>query len=95
MAEDYSGSMAIARASIVQLRLQGLTLAALVERGVLLPKEAAGLVREAATFLADGMNSPTIQKLYEEAYESTAKDLEGSRPGSPLPAKPRRDRRLA
>ena len=73
---DHSGIMTLARAQIVALRLQGLTLAALVERGVLQRTEAAELVREAATMLQSPHNDPVVEKSMQDAYELLASDLE-------------------
>lgn len=81
---DHSAAMTTARMQIVQLRLQGLTLAALVQRGVLRPEWASGLVRNAAEFLHAPTNDPALEKLLQDALEEVAKDLDTSRPLIPL-----------
>jgi hypothetical protein len=62
-----------------------MTLAAMVARGVLLPREASDLVSEAASFLEADVESPEIRALYQEAYRTIAEDLAQARPGTPLP----------
>lgn len=64
------------RAQLVSLRLQALTLAALVQRGVLTPDEAAAHVREAARQLPSESNDPAIENIYAESLETIAKDLQ-------------------
>lgn len=76
---DQTGLMTLARAQIASLRLQGLTLTTLVERGVISPSEGAALVREAATHLQSMYNSPEIQQLFAGTYEQIATEI-GSHP---------------
>jgi hypothetical protein len=85
MADD-SAVMTMARIQIVQLRQIALTYHALVHRGVLLPKEAANLFREPVQFLDGEQYNPEIVQLHRESHEALAKQIEGLRPGNPLPS---------
>jgi hypothetical protein len=72
---DHSAAMTTARMQIVLLRLQGLTLSALVQRGILRPEWAAGLVEDAAKHLSAQTNDPAIEGLLAGALAQVAQEM--------------------
>ena len=64
------------RATIVGLRMQALTLTALVQKSLLEPAEAAAIVREAGASLAANSNDPELQAIYSESIEQIAQNLQ-------------------
>lgn len=91
---DHSGVMTLARLQLVQLRQIALTYHAMVARGVLTPKEAADLFREPMRFLDDEKYAADVVQLHRESHETLAKEIEGLRPGKPLPLPKRPAKRL-
>ncbi len=77
-------SRTTAQAHVALYHVNTLILAALVDRGVLLPAEAAGIVRDAAHTL-DPMGEDTeLLSLWRDRYAQVAAELEAAPPGKPL-----------
>ncbi len=81
---NFSAVMTTARMQIVLLRMQGLTLSALVQKGILPADVAAGVVTEAAQFLAAPTNDPATEQLLQGALRDVAKDIGSSQLLTPL-----------
>lgn len=77
---DHSATYTQTRANAALLRLQGLTLSAMVAKGWLTGASAAGLVRDAAGLVQHPSGSEMVEREYAELFEQLAQDLEGSRP---------------
>lgn len=64
MSEPMTGAQHLARADVVQLRLSGMILEVLVQRGVLSREEAAAIVKDVAAFLTpDDAMFPAYREL--------------------------------
>lgn len=81
-------SRATAQAHVALYHVTTLILAALVDRGVLLPAEAGGIVRDAAHTLDPMGEDSELLSLWRERYAQVADELEVAKPGRPLHASP-------
>lgn len=73
-----------AQAHVALYHATTLILAALVDRGVLLPGEAAGIVRDARHALEPMEEDSHLLKLWRERFDQVAGELEGIPPGKPM-----------
>lgn len=81
-------SRATAQAHVALYHVTTLILAALVDRGVLYPAEAAGIVRDAAHTLEPIGEDSELLMLWRERYADVATELEAAPAGKPLKASP-------
>lgn len=81
-------SRGTAQAHVALYHVTTLILAALVDRGILHPGEAAGIVRDAAHTLEPIGDDSELLMLWRERYEQVAGELEAIPPGKPLQASP-------
>lgn len=77
---DQSGLMTLARLNLLQTRMSGLILGALVEQRILPPRAAGALVRDVIGFLDDEQFDARIVEQMRDAYEQIATQLEQHRP---------------
>ncbi|WP_156679089.1 hypothetical protein [Sphingomonas profundi] len=85
---DDERSRATAQAHVALYHVTTLILAALVDRGVLAPAEAAGIVRDAAHTLEPIGQDSELLMLWRERYEQVAEELAAAPPGKPLQPSP-------
>ena len=81
-------SRATAQAHVALYHVTTLILAALVDRGILYPAEAAGIVRDAANTLEPMGEDSELLMLWRERYQEVAAELETAPPGKPLQVSP-------
>ncbi len=81
-------SRTTAQAHVALYHVTTLILAALVDRGVLQPGEAAGIVRDAAHTLEPIADDSEVLRLWRERYAQVADELEAAPPGKPLQVTP-------
>ncbi|TVV71860.1 hypothetical protein [Sphingomonas solaris] len=81
-------SRATAQAHVALYHVTTLILAALVDRGVLLPAEAGGIVRDAAHTLEPMGDDSELLSLWRDRYGQVAAELEAAPPGKPLQPSP-------
>lgn len=81
-------SRATAQAHVALYHATTLILAALVDRGVLHPAEAAGIVRDARHALEPMEEDSHLLRLWRERFDQVAVELEGIPPGKPLGSNP-------
>ncbi len=81
-------SRTTAQAHVALYHVTTLILAALVDRGVLSPTEAAGIVRDAAHTLEPLGEDSEVLSLWRERYEQVASELEEARAGKPIAPSP-------
>lgn len=76
----HEATYTIVRNQMALIRLQGLTLSALVYQGVLEPKAAGSLVRDAAQHVTGG--DPEVLSQLQGAWAKMATEVEHSKPRS-------------
>ncbi len=81
-------SRSTAQAHVALYHVTTLILAALVDRGILFPAEAAGIVRDAAHTLEPIGADSELLTLWRERYAQVAAELESAPPGKALQASP-------
>lgn len=81
-------SRTTAQAHVALYHVTTLILAALVDRGVLLPAEAAGIVRDAAHTLEPIGEDSELLSLWRERYDQVAQELDAAPAGKPLQPSP-------
>jgi hypothetical protein len=79
---------ATAQANVALYHATTLILAALVDRGVLHPAEAAGIVRDARHALDPMEEDSHMLQLWRERFDEVALELESIPPGKPLGGNP-------